>query len=210
MLKTTENLNWRYATKVYDSTKKLSDQQRQAVLDALRLAPSSKGLQPWKFIHVTDPGTRQKLRLAAYNQPQLTDASDIVVLASRVGMDESYVDFYLKSVATIREIPIETLADYRKSLMDSISGRPEEAVNEWLARQVYIALGVALAVAAELRIDATPMEGFDPKQFDEILGLSEYSVTSRVILALGFRSSEDKTQFLKKARFSADDVIITK
>lgn len=210
MIHTTENLHWRYATKGYDATKKLSDEQRQAVLDALRLSPSSMGLQPWKFIHVTDTAIREKLRSAAYNQPQLTEASDIIVLASRIGMDEAYVDLYLKSVAEIREMPVEGLVDYRKMLMGAVNGRSQDALTEWSARQVYIALGIALAVAAELRIDATPMEGFDPKQVDEILGLSEYSVTSRVILALGFRSSEDKLQFMKKARFAVEDVIIKK
>lgn len=210
MTNTTENLNWRYATKSYDTTKKLSDEQRQAVLDALRLSPSSMGLQPWKFIHVTDPAIREKLRAAAYNQPQLTEASDIIVLASRIGMDETYVDACLKSVAETREMPVEALADYRKMLMGAVNGRSQEALTEWSARQVYIALGVALAIAAELRIDATPMEGFDSKQFDEILGLSEYSVTSRTILALGFRSPEDKTQFMKKTRFAAENIIISK
>ncbi len=210
MTNTTESLNWRYATKSYDSTKKLSDEQRRAILDALRLAPSSMGLQPWKFIHVNDPAIREKLRPAAYNQPQLTEASDIIVLASRIGMDEAYVDLYLKSVAQIREMPVEGLADYRKMLMGAVNARSQDALTEWSARQVYIALGMALAVAAELRIDATPMEGFDPKQVDEILGLAEHNVTSRAILALGFRSPEDKTQFMKKARFAAEDVIIIK
>lgn len=202
-----ESLQWRYATKQYDTTKKLSDEQRHLITEALRLAPSSFGLQPWKFVHVTDPALREQLKAVAWNQSQLTDASDIFVLCSATSLDEAYVDGYLASIAAIRGIPVESLADFRKMLVGSIAARSTQLA-EWNARQLYIALGVALTVAAENRIDATPMEGFDTKKFDEILGLAKYGVESRVILALGFRSSEDKSASAPKARFAEKDVVI--
>lgn len=207
---TIDNLNWRYATKQYDTTKKLSDEQLALMTEALRLAPSSFGLQPWKFVHVTDPALREKLKAAAYNQPQLTDASDIFVLCSLTKMDEAHVDRFIQSTATTRNIPAESLKDLRGMLLGSITSRSEQELKDWNARQVYIALGVALATAAENRIDATPMEGFDSKQFDDILGLAELGVQSRVILALGFRSSEDASQNYTKVRFPKEEIVIQK
>ncbi len=208
MSNTLEHLQWRYATKKYDATKKLSDEQRHIIMEALRLAPSSFGLQPWKFIHVTNPETREKLKAAAYGQSQLTDASDIFVLCSLTNMDETHVDAYVQSIAVQRHLPQESLAGFREMLLGSIKGRSADTLREWNARQVYIPLGVALAVAAENQIDATPMEGFDPKQFDEILGLESLGVQSRVILATGFRSAEDEQQTWQKVRFDAKDVMI--
>ena len=210
MQKTIEHLNWRYATKKYDPTKKLTEEQRSLIMDALRLAPSSFGLQPWKFIHVTSPEIREKLRAAAYGQSQVTDASDLFVLSSLTKIDEAHIDAYLSNIAETRGMPVEALGEFRKMLVGSVQNRSEEAVTEWSARQVYIALGVALAVAAENEIDASPMEGFDPKQFDEILGLGALGLQSRVILAVGFRSGEDASQHEKKARFSTENVFIQK
>lgn len=207
---TIENLQWRYATKQYDTTKKLSDEQRELMMEALRLAPSSFGLQPWKFIHVADPATREKLKAAAWNQPQLTDASDLFVLCSMTNMDEAHIERYIASTAKTRGVSPEALKSFEEMLVKSVHGRSEDGLKDWNARQVYIALGFALAVAAENHIDATPMEGFDAKQFDEILGLAEMGLQSRVVLALGFRSAEDKSQAFPKVRFDREDVIIRK
>ncbi len=209
MSNTTKDLLWRYATKKYDKTKKLSDEQKEIIMEALRLSPSSFGLQPWIFVHVTNPELREKLKTAAWGQAQITDASDLFVLCSKTTLDEKYVDKYIASVAQKQSVSVESLKNYKDSLMNLVKKTEAEKV-EWMTRQVYIALGVALAVAAENQIDATPMEGFDPKAFDQILGLGELGLVSRVLLAVGFRAEDDSFQKNKKVRFDKSDVFIEK
>lgn len=208
MPNTVEHLRWRYATKRYDATKKLSDEQRQIIMESLRLAPSSFGLQPWKFVHVTNPALREKLKVAAFDQPQLTEASDLFILCSKTSMDEAQIDVYLKSIADQRQVPPESLAGFRQTLIHTMTNRSAADLTEWNARQTYIALGVALAAAAENQIDATPMEGFDAAQFDKILDLEKLGFRSRAILAVGFRSPEDAFQHLAKVRFDQKDVFL--
>jgi nitroreductase len=203
-----EHLEWRYATKHYDTTKKLTDEQRSVITEALRLAPSSYGLQPWKFVHVTNPETRERLKEAAWNQAQLTEASDIFVLCSVNVIDEAYIDRYLASTAKARSMDVAHLAGFKELLMNTVKGMTPERMEEWNARQVYIALGVAMQAAAEHRIDTSPMEGFNGQAFDEILGLGVLGLKSRLILAAGFRSSDDAVQNYAKSRFDADDVFI--
>ena len=203
-------LNWRYATKRYDSAKKLNKDQLQLIKEALRLAPSSFGLQAWKFIHVTDPKIREELKAAAYGQPQLTEASDIFILSSMVNLTEQHLDQYIQSVADARGISVQDLTEFKNSILNSTTYRSADELKNWLARQVYIPLGVALAIAAENQIDATPMEGFDNKKFDQILGLDQLGLESRAILALGFRSDQDHYQKLNKSRFTEQQVFIQK
>ncbi len=210
MLNTIAQLNWRYATKAYDPTKKLSTDQRKLIMEALRLSPSSLGLQAWKFVHVTDPAIRLKLLPAAYGQKPVTDASDLFVLASRTSIDEAYVDHFLATIAETRGVPVESLAEYKGMCMQPIKTKTTAQLEEWLARQVYIPLGVALTVAAINNIDATPMEGFDAAQFDQILGLKELGLSARVLMPVGFRSKDDKYQHAKKVRFCAEEVFIEK
>ena len=206
----TKALNWRYATKQYDASKKLSADQLAVITDALRLAPSSFGLQAYKFIHVTDAALREKLKAVGYGQSQITDASDFFVLASYTSIDEAYIDSYLAVIAKARGISVDALKGFRDMLVGAVKGRTPRELEEWLARQVYVPLGVALTAAAANGIDASPMEGFDPKQFDEILGLAKEKLASRVLLAVGFRSradsmSPDKTA---KARFPKEVLFI--
>jgi nitroreductase len=190
-------------------TKKLSEEQREIIAQALRLSPSSLGIQPWVFVHVVNPELREKLKAAGYGQSPITDASDFFVLCAKTTLDEEYVDKFITSVSKVQGVLVESLAGYKKMIMGSAS-KSEAEKAEWMTRQVYIALGVALAVAAENRIDATPMEGFDPKAFDEILGLSKLGLASRVLLAVGFRAEDDDAQKHKKVRFDIDEVFIEK
>lgn len=203
-----ESLQWRYATKRYDVTKKLTLDQLALIKESLRLSPSSFGLQAWKFIHVTDPALREQLKAAAWSQPQLTEASDLFILASYTAIDEAFVDQYIASIAKAREISPDALKDFRDMMVGSVKGRSPEELKEWLGRQVYIPLGVALTVAADNQIDASPMEGFDVIKFNEILGLNDLGLTARTILAVGFRSPEDDAQNMKKSRFSQEEVFI--
>lgn len=205
-----KNLNWRYATKSYDATKKLTTEQQGLIKEALRLAPSSFGLQPYKFIHVTDPAIRTQLRAAAWNQEQITDASDLFVLASLRSIDESYIDSYFALTAQTRNVPVEALNGYRDMIVGSVMGKPEADRLEWMKHQTYIPLGMALSVAAENEIDTTPMEGFDSAAFDTILGLEALNLTACLVLAAGFRSSEDHHQNDAKVRFSESDLFIEK
>lgn len=201
-----EALEWRYATKQFDREKKLSKEQLHTLKEALRLAPSSFGLQPWHFIIVEDTELRKKLRVAGFDQAQITDASHFLVLATEKTVDTNLVDKYMKSIALTRGIPEESLEGFRTMLNGSIEMKGEKEAYNWAVRQTYIALGVLVAAAAIEGIDAAPMEGFDPKQFDEILGLEERGLQSRVMVALGFRKADDPAAKMVKARYSEEAV----
>jgi nitroreductase len=203
-----EQLRWRYATKKFDATKKISPEDWATLEEALLLAPSSFGLQPWKFFVIRDPALRAKLKAASWNQSQVTDASHYVVFAIRKGLNEEDVQKLIDRVSDVRNIPTQNLEEYKKIMLGSISVRTPEQLDAWCARQVYIALGIFLASAAVLGIDACPMEGFEPKKFDEILGLEKLGYTAVVMATAGYRSKEDHYGELAKVRFEAKDVIV--
>ena len=205
---TIDALNWRYATKVYDPAKKLSTDQENLILESLRLSASSFGLQPWKFIVVRDVAKREELKKAAWNQNQVTDASLFVVLATPKNIDATLVSTFIDSVAEIQSVDRTKLAGYEGMINVSITAKGEAGAREWAARQAYIAMGTALLAAAENAIDATPMEGFDPAQFDAILGLGTIGFESRAALAFGFRSDTDTHAHDAKVRFSKEKVFL--
>ncbi len=200
-------LNWRYAVKKYDPEKKVSRDDIEFLEQAMTLAPSSMGLQPYKLIVIEDPETRERLRPAAYGQPQITDASHIVVFAYKKNYDEADAEHLIELVAKSRGQSRESLADYERSVKVSVKKAADGGYLEtWNSRQAYIALGFLLETAALLGIDATPMEGFDPAQFDEILGLTDHS--SVAIAALGYRDKQnDWLAGLKKVRLPHDELV---
>jgi nitroreductase len=206
-MNTIEALNWRYATKHFDASKKLSTEQLELVKESLRLAPSSFGVQPWKFFIISNTELREKLRAAGYGQPQITDASHLVVFTVPTNLDSAYVDAFIKHVAEIKGISEDVLKGYGDMIKGKVSSMTPAAVTEWAARQAYIALGTLLTSLAYESIDASPMEGFDPAQFDEILGLSAQHLTSVVIAGIGFRSTDDTAAMMPKMRFAQSDVI---
>jgi len=201
-------LNWRYATKRFNPARKIQPPDWRTLEQALVLSPSSYGLQPWRFFVVTDPDVRTKLRGAAWNQLQVTDASHLVVFAIKKDLGPADVDRFLARVSEVRGVPAETLAGYRDMLLGAVN-RPKEQVAAWAARQAYIALGTFLTTAALLEIDACPMEGFDPAKFDEILGLGEQGYTAVVIATAGYRAEDDANARLPKVRFAPEDVIVS-
>ncbi len=204
-----EQLNWRYATKQFDSNRKINAADWATIEDALTLSPSSGGLQPWKFIVVTDPAVRAKLSPAAWGQKQITDASHLVVFASKNNFSEADVDEFLKRISVVRGAPVESLAPFREMLVGGIVKSLDEAArNSWARNQAYIALGNLLTSAALLGIDACPMEGFDRGQFDEILGLKAKGYASAVIATVGYRSSEDKYAAAPKVRFPKERLFV--
>jgi len=203
-----EAMQWRYATNKFDVTRKLNEEQLTNLLDATILAPSSFGLQPWKMIVVTNPEIRAKLQEAGYGQPKISEASHLVVFAVEKHINDALVDTFIKSVSDTRGIPLENLAGYADMIKGAIAPKSDEGRKEWAAKQAYIALGVLITAGAVEGIDVAPMEGFDPKKFDEILGLEEQGLETKVIAALGFRASDDPSAEYKKVRYPKAHMVI--
>jgi len=201
-----KKLEWRYAVKKFDQSKKLSDEELSLILEAGRLAPSSRGLQAWKIIVVKNPEIRAQLYASA-KQPQLIDASDLLVLCIKNDVEDEFVGYYMNAIAHERGVGVETLDEFRTSIMGGLHALSENEKREWLIRQVYIMLGFILSACAENGIDACPMEGFNSKEFDELLGLSSRGVSSCVLCAVGFRSKDDSFSRLKKVRFPKSEII---
>lgn len=200
-------LKWRYATKKFDPTKKIAPELWAKLEQAAIHSPSSYGIQPWKFIVVTDPEMRKKLHPVSYNQPQILDASHLVVFAAKNPPTPEDIDAYVARTAQVRGVTVEVLEGFKGMMLGSLSRMDAAQAHRWAARQTYIALGVFLASAAMMGIDACPMEGFQPEKYDEILGLKEKRLGSVVIATAGYRSAEDKNAGLAKVRFDAKDVI---
>lgn len=203
-------LRWRYATKKFDPSRKIPARGFSELLESLRLAPSSYGLQPWKFIVVRDEDLRKNLREHAWNQPQVTDASHLLILCALKTMGENYVKNFTSRIAKARGIKRESLSAYEQMMLKSLKAMSPRALSEWMKRQVYLALGMLLAQCARKKIDACPMEGFDAKKFDEILGLEKLGLESVVLCPLGYRAKDDQHAALKKIRFAKTEVFIEK
>ena len=204
-----ENLKWRYATKKMDGS--LVDESKvQQILEATRYSASSFGLQPYHILVVKDPAIREKLSPASYNQPQILGCSHFLVFCIWDDIKEEHIDSFIADIAAKRNLPLEALKDYKAYITGSVSSRSVEEKNIWSAKQAYIALGTALAAAAEAKVDSTPMEGFNPAQYDEILGLKEKGLKSVVILALGHRDApNDYMVNLPKVRRDSDLLFTT-
>ncbi len=203
-----DKLKWRYATKKFDTNKKLSAEQLDLLLEAVQLAPSSIGLQHYKVLVIQNPEVRAKLREAAYGQPQVTDASHLIVFAAETGIDEAYGKSFIDLVAATRNAPRESLTGLEGMVLGQINSRTPEQRVLWAQKQAYIALGVLVATAADQGIDAGPMEGFDPVKFNEILGLKEKGLTATVIAAVGFRADDDHFSKLIKVRRPKTELFI--
>tara|TARA_R110000751_G_scaffold76882_4_gene155125 strand:+ start:610 stop:1242 length:633 start_codon:yes stop_codon:yes gene_type:complete len=202
-----ENLNWRYATKKFDASKKVSKKDLENLLEATALSASSYGLQPYEILVVEDAAMRSKLQPAAWGQSQITEASHLIVLANQSTFGEELVDDYLNNVSETRGIPSNDLQGYSDFMKSKLMPLSESAKATWTARQTYIALGNLLSAAADLKIDTCPMEGFDSAQFNEMLGLSKRGLNAAVLVAVGYRSKEDKTQHYKKVRKAKENLI---
>jgi nitroreductase len=202
-----KQLRWRYATKVFDPNRKISDEDFGELIEATRLSPSSYGLQLWKAIIVKNPETRKRLKEVAYNQPQITGASHLIVLATPRIMDEKKIDEFIQLISGIRSVSLESLQEYRKSMYEAVRNKSHKnEFGDWMARQAYLALGFLLETAALKNIDGCPMEGFDSKKFDDILELDKKGFESRVVCALGYRSEEDTYAGVRKVRFPKEEI----
>lgn len=210
MLSLIEKLQWRYATKKFDTVKELTAAQLDPVLEAGRLSASSYGLQPYSFIVITNPALRAELRKNAWDQPQITDASHLIVLAARTNLDAAYVDHFVDLVAKERGATVESLKGYRDMMVGSVERMSADERVIWAKKQAYIALGFLLSACAQSDIDACPMEGFDAAKFDEVLELSKLHLTSTVLCPVGFRAADDATAAYKKVRFPKEELIVWK
>ena len=203
-----QQLRWRYAVKKFDPTRKISADDWQTLEQALILTPSSFGLQPWKFVVITDQATKEKLVSASWNQRQVADASHLVVFAVRKPLTESDVDRYIAVTAEVRGVAVEALAGFKKMMMGSLVPPPTGLdINHWAELQAYIALGNFMTSAAMLGIDTCPMEGIIPAKYDELLGLPQEGYGTVVVGVAGYRAADDKYASLPKVRFSAAEVV---
>ncbi|MFV8357522.1 NAD(P)H-dependent oxidoreductase [Flavobacterium sp. XS1P32] len=204
-----ENQNWRYATKKFDATKKITAEDLDILKEAIRLSSSSYGLQPYKVILVENPELRAKIQPSAWGQSQIVEASHLIVFANEINFGTTGIDDYIKNASETRAIPAESLQGYADFMKANITALSEDNRNNWTAKQTYLALGNLLNAAAELKIDVTPMEGFVPVEVNEILGLEALGLNATLIATLGYRHEDDATQYYKKVRKSNEDLFIT-
>lgn len=202
-----DSLKFRYATKQFDPTRKIPEEQWSALEQSLVLTPSSFGLQPWKFIVVKDPELRARLRKRSWNQSQVTDASHFVVFTTRTDLTEEDVDRFFVTLAAAQGREVEALAGYRNVVVSFAAAMTQESRHAWNMRQAYLALGQFMMSAAVLGIDTCPMEGMDPAGYDEEFGLAGSGYATSVACAVGYRSPEDKYADTPKARFPHAEVI---
>ncbi len=203
-----EVLRHRYATKAFDPSRRIDAETWAALEQALVLTPSSYGLQPWKFLVITNPDLRAELRPHSWNQSQITDASHLVVFLAQRTILASDVERLISATSAARGVPAESLAPYRDLILKDLVNGPRSAViNNWAINQVYIALGNFLTCAAVLGVDTTPIEGFSPADYDRVLGLEGSPYHSAVVAVAGYRSGDDKYAALAKVRYAANELI---
>ncbi|EAY30886.1 NAD(P)H-dependent oxidoreductase [Microscilla marina] len=201
-----KNLEWRYATKKFDASKKISAEHLEKIKEAVRLSASSYGLQLYKVLIIEDAEVREKLKAASWGQTQITDASQVVVFCNYNEVQDAHLDDYLQRKATSVGMKVEDLKGYADFMKGKLGEKTTQEIQEWTARQTYIALGNLLAATAELNIDACPMEGFEPADYDKILGLSDQGLSAAVVATIGYRSAEDQTQHAPKVRKETNEL----
>ena len=200
-------LNWRYAVKRMTG-KKVPQQKIDNILEATRLSASSMGLQPYTILAVENEQLRERIKPVAYNQPQITESSHLLVFAAWDDVTEQHVENYINHIMEVRNVSAASLAGFKNSLLN-ITRQPKEQKHQWAARQTYIAFGTAIAAAALEEVDATPMEGFDAAALDEVLQLKALGLRSVTLLALGYRDEEnDFLAHSKKVRREKEKLVL--
>lgn len=202
------NAKWRYATKQFDATKKVSEENIELLKEAISLAPTSYGLQAFKVLVVTNQELKDKMSAAAWGQSQVKDASHVFVFAGYAGVSEDHIDEYINLKADLSGIDAEQLKGYADFMKNSIGNMPADMQTIWNSKQTYIALGNLMLAAAELKIDTCPMEGFAGDQIDEILGLPEMGLHAALLCPVGYRHEDDASQHAPKVRKSNNDLFI--
>lgn len=193
-------MNTRFACKKYDPTKKVSDQDIAYLMESIRLAPTSFGLQAFKVLVIENESLKKQLRPFSWNQSIIEDASHLFVFCHYTGFTEETLQKYAELRAETQGKKLEDVMPYIQYIRNTISKYSYEQFNFWAAKQTYIALGNVLLAAAERGIDATPVEGFEKVEYDKLLNLNEKGLASAVIAAVGYRTPDEYNQFNKKVR----------
>lgn len=203
-----DSLQWRYATKKFDATKKINETDLFSIQEALRLTPSSLGMQPWKFIFIESDELKKELAAVSFDQPQITDCSHLVVLCQKTQIGMNEIESHIQNTSQIRNQNPESLNAYKQMIQNVLLTGPRAAqVNTWSRDQVFIALGNLLTSAALLHIDTCAIGGFQANEYNRILDLSSQNLAACVVCALGYRDETDKNAHKKKVRFSQSDII---
>lgn len=202
------NLKWRYATKRMNG-QKVPSEKLEIILEAIQLAPTSIGLQPFTVIVVEDPEMRTKIAPAIKNQPQITEGSHVLIFAAWMEVEDEKIEKYLNNIASMRGVPLDSLSRMRNMIKSNVTSKTPEQLLSWTSRQAYIALGFGLVAAAVEQVDATPMEGFNPDALDEVLGLKKLGLHSAVVMTLGYRDAEhDALSSVAKVRREKEELFI--
>ena len=198
-------LNWRYATKRMNGTK-VPQEKVDKILEAIRLTPTSFGLQPFKVIVIENEALREQIFNNACKQPQIKEASHVLVFAANKKVSQNQVDEYIANIAATRGLPVDALEGFKAMFAGVVNGDAQQNF-VWTARQAYIAFGIGIVAAAAEEVDATPMEGFSAEALDTILGLSEQNLSAVTVLTLGYRDVvNDNLASAKKVRKSAEQL----
>jgi nitroreductase len=197
---------WRYATKKFNKEQKISSENLEILKDAIQLAPTSYGLQLFKVLIIENPLIKEKLREASWNQSQLEDASHIFVFCNYTEVKRKHLDEYLIRRAELHQIEASSLSPYADFIEKKLRSQNTSEIDNWTAKQTYIALSFLMNAAAELKIDTCPIEGFEAERYREILGLDKQGLSAAVVAAVGYRAAEDKQQFMKKVRKRNEDL----
>lgn len=195
-----KNLQWRYATKKFDTTKKVSDEDLYKIKEAVQLSVSSYGLQLYKVLIIENAQIREQLKPLSWNQSQITDASHLFVFCNYTDVSHDAIDFFIKQTAETRNLDLDRLNGYGDFIKSKLAEKSPEETTSWLKSQTYLALGNLLTACAELKIDACPMEGFEPEAYNNILGLDKLGLNAAVIAPIGYRHWDDHTIGQQKVR----------
>ncbi|WP_445721786.1 NAD(P)H-dependent oxidoreductase [Flavobacterium sp.] len=204
-----ESQNWRYATKKFDNTKKITNDDLENLKEAIRLSTSSYGLQPYQVLIIENPEVRAQLQPASWGQTQIVDASHLFVFANIVDIQENHIDDYLNNMAKTRNLKLEDLKGYSDFMKSKIIPLPKESKAIWASKQTYLAIANLMNAAADLKIDVTPMEGFEPEKYNDILGLNELGLNASLVATVGYRHEEDATQHFPKVRKPNEELFKT-
>ena len=207
-MRSVEALQWRYATKKFDSERIVPKEKLDILKRAFNLTATSYGLQPLKLVIVNNEELQQNLQEASYNQKQLGTASHVLVICIEKEIDKTFIENYFKYVRDIRNTPDDILHPFRESLIGDFEKKPLDEIHNWATHQAYLVLGTLLTVCAVEGVDSCPMEGFEPKKYDEILKLNEHNLCSVLALPVGYRSQDDFFAELKKVRRPLEETII--
>jgi nitroreductase len=205
---TIENLKWRSAIKKFDPVKTVSDEDLEILIEAANLAPTSFGIQPFRLVVVKNKEVQKELLEISFGQQQVLDASAVLVFAIETSIGQEQIDNYFDRIAEVRSVELESLAGYKEMMLGFVTNMNEANKSGWASKQAYIALGTLITAAAELKIDACPMEGFDPIQYQNKLGLKDKGLMPVVILPIGYRSDKDHSSKAEKVRKKRSDFVV--